>query len=207
MLVSYAQSTDRVKTAAFGTLLRSAVFLLPVTLALGIFLPSGFWWLFPVTEVLSLAVLLPVWAFRQKKEARREVPVVSRTMTNDNQELGNVVEAVEQFCEENGVPTGTSLQLQLAVEELCAVTMAQAFSGKSGEYIRVTLAAEAGPRYVLHIRNSAPYFNPLDMRMGQARMDMTAEIMDSIGVMMVRKKAKSLSFRNYQGYNVLTVEY
>ena len=85
--------------------------------------------------------------------------------------------------------------------------MAQAFSGKPGEYIRVTLAQEKGPRYVLHIRNSAPYFNPLDMRMEKARDDMTSEVMDSIGVMMVQKKAKSLSYRNYQGYNVMTVEY
>ncbi len=207
ILVSYDQSTDRVKTAAFSTLLRNAVFLLPVTLALGIFLPSGFWWLFPVTEILSMAVLLPVRRFRQKKTDSRAVPVISRTMTNDNRELSGVVEAVEQFCEENEVPKSTSMQLQLAVEELCAVTMTQAFSGRSGEYIRVTLAEEAGPRYVLHIRNSAPYFNPLDMRMEKARMDMTAEVMDSIGVMMVQKKAKSLNYRNYQGYNVMTVEY
>ena len=101
----------------------------------------------------------------------------------------------------------TSMKLQLAVEELCAVTMEQAFSGKNDEYIRVTLAVEAGPRYILHIRNSAPYFNPLDMRMEKAQANMTAEVMDSIGVMMVQKKAKSLKYRNYQGYNVMTVEY
>ena len=207
MLISFDQSTDQVQTAALGTLLRSAVFLLPVTAALGVFRPDAFWWLFPATEVLSLAVLLPVRRLRLKKAAAREVPVISRTMTNDNRELGQIVEAVESFCAENQVPAGTSAQLQLAVEELCAVTMAQAFSGKPGEYIRVTLAAEPGPRYVLHIRNSAPYFNPLDMRMEKARTDMAAEVMDSIGVMMVQKKAKSLHYRNYQGYNVMTVEY
>ena len=207
MLISFDQSTDRVRTAVLGTLLRNAVFLLPVTLLLGIFLPSRFWWLFLVTEVLSLAVLLPMRHLQGRRRNSWEVPVLSRTMTNDNRELGTVVEAVEQFCEENGVPPGTSVQLQLAVEELCAVTMEKAFSGKPGEYIRITLAAEAGPRYVLHIRNSAPYFNPLDMRMGKAQEDATAEIMDSIGVMMVQKKAKFLSYRNYQGYNVMTVEY
>ena len=207
MLISYAQSTEQVRTAAIGTLLRSAVFLLPITMALGFFLPADFWWLFPATEVLSLAVLIPVRYYLQKKTAGQEVPVISRTMTNDNRELGTIVEAVEQFCETNGVPAGTSVKLQLAVEELCAVTMEKAFSGKADEYIRVTLVAEAGPRYILHIRNSAPYFNPLDMRIEKAQADMTAEVMDSIGVMMVQKKAKSLKYRNYQGYNVMTVEY
>ena len=207
MLISYDQSTGRIRTAAVGSFLRNAAFLLPVTLALGIFLPSGFWWVFLITEVLSLAVLLPVRDYRRKKTAGRGVPVMSMTMTNDNRELGIVMEAVEKFCGENEVPAGTAMQLQLAVEELCAVTIAQAFSGKPEEYIRVTLAKERDSRYVLHIRNSAPYFNPLDMKMEKARTDMTAEVMDSIGVMMVQKKAKNLSYRNYQGYNVMTVEY
>ena len=207
MLISYDQSTGRIRTAAIGSFLRNAAFLLPVTLALGIFLPSGFWWVFLITEVLSLAVLLPVRDYRRKKTAGRGVPVMSMTMTNDNRELGIVMEAVEKFCGENEVPAGTAMQLQLAVEELCAVTIAQAFSGKPEEYIRVTLAKERDSRYVLHIRNSAPYFNPLDMKMEKARTDMTAEVMDSIGVMMVQKKAKNLSYRNYQGYNVMTVEY
>ena len=207
MLISYDQSTGRIRTAAIGSFLRNAAFLLPVTFALGIFLPSGFWWVFLITEVLSLAVLMPVRDFRRKKTAGRGVPVMSMTMTNDNRELGIVMEAVEKFCGENEVPAGTAMQLQLAVEELCAVTIAQAFSGKPEEYIRVTLAKERDSRYVLHIRNSAPYFNPLDMKMEKARTDMTAEVMDSIGVMMVQKKAKNLSYRNYQGYNVMTVEY
>ncbi len=207
ILISYDQSTGRIRTAAVGSFLRNAAFLLPVTLVLGIFLPSGFWWVFLITEVLSLAVLLPVRDYRRKKTAGRGVPVMSMTMTNDNRELGIVMEAVEKFCGENEVPAGTAMQLQLAVEELCAVTIAQAFSGKPEEYIRVTLAKERDSRYVLHIRNSAPYFNPLDMKMEKARTDMTAEVMDSIGVMMVQKKAKNLSYRNYQGYNVMTVEY
>ena len=87
------------------------------------------------------------------------------------------------------------------------MTILQAFSGKPGEYIRVMLAVEPGPRYILHIRNSAPYFNPMDMKMAKVREDMSAELMDSIGVMMVRRQAKDFSFRNYQGYNVITVEY
>ena len=207
VLVSYDQSTDRVRTAALATLLRSAVFLLPVTLLLGLFWPEGFWWLFLAAEGLTLAVMVPLQRYRRKKEKGGRIPVLTCTMTNDNRELGAILEEVEAFCADDEVPPGTGMQMQLAVEELCAVTMAQAFSGKDGEYIRITLAAEPGPKYVLHIRNSAPYFNPLDMKMEQARKDMTSEVMDSIGVMMVRKKAKSLSFRNYQGYNVLTVEY
>ena len=124
-----------------------------------------------------------------------------------DRELGMIMEGATKFCKENEIPASTAAQLRLAVEELCVVTVAQAFSGKPGEYIRVTLAEEKGPRYMLHIRNSAPYFNPLDMRMERARTDMTAEVMDSMGVLIVKKQAKNFSYRNYQGYNVMTVEY
>ena len=207
ILISFDQSTERVKFAALATFLRTGFILLPVTLFLGIFRPSAFWWLFPVTEGLSLFIMLSLRFYRFKTEKGEAIPVMTRTITNDNRELGSLLEAAQDFCRENRIPAGTAIQLELAVEELCAVTIQQAFSGKPGEYIRVMLAVEPGPRYVLHIRNSAPYFNPLDMKMAKAREDATADLLDSIGVMMVRKQAKSFTFRNYQGYNVMSVEY
>jgi hypothetical protein len=130
VLVSYDQSTDRVRTAALATLLRSAVLLLPVTLLLGLFWPEGFWWLFLAAEGLTLAVMVPLQRYRRKKEKGGRIPVLTCTMTNDNRELGAILEEVEAFCADNEVPPGTGMQMQLAVEELCAVTMAQAFSGE-----------------------------------------------------------------------------
>ena len=207
ILIGYDQSSERVKFAALATFLRTGAILLPVTLLLGLFWPAAFWWLFPVTEGLSLAVMLLLRLYRHQTDKTIPIPVMTRTITNDNRELESLLEATQDFCAENDVPAGTSVKLQLAVEELCNVTILQAFSGKAGEYIRVMLAVEPGPRYILHIRNSAPYFNPMDLKTAKAREDMSAELMDSIGVMMVRKQAKDFSFRNYQGYNVITVEY
>ena len=207
IFIAYAQSIDQLRSAAIGTFLRNAVFLLTFTLILGLFLPEYFWWVFSLTEGLSLLVTILAHTVFVRRRSEKKIPVISCTMTNDDHELGTVIARLEQFCAAHEVPAGTAVQLQLAVEELCAVTMRQAFSGKPGEYIRITLAVEDGPRYLLHIRNSAPYFNPLDMKMERVRKDMESEIMDSIGVMMIREKASSISFRNYQGYNVVTVEY
>ena len=50
ILISFDQSTERVKFAALATFLRTGAVLLPVTLLLGLFCPAAFWWLFPVTE-------------------------------------------------------------------------------------------------------------------------------------------------------------
>ena len=83
--------------------------------------------------------------------------------------------------------------------------MEKAFSGKPDEYIQLTLAREENGDHVIHIRNSAPYFNPLDLRMGKVQKDETEDLMDSVGVMMVRQKVKSLHYRNYEGFNMMTV--
>ena len=57
----------------------------------------------------------------------------------------------------------------------------------------------------MHIRNSAPYFNPLDMRMGKMSKDMQEDLLASLGVMLVRRQAKDFHYRNYQGFNVMTL--
>ena len=39
--------------------------------------------------------------------------------------------------------------------------------------------------------------------MGRLQQDAKEEFLDSIGVMMVKKQAKALYYRNYEGFNVV----
>jgi anti-sigma regulatory factor (Ser/Thr protein kinase) len=169
--------------------------------------PQWIWGAFLPAEALAAGVF---W-FLQRNYERREIqwqyPMCRVVLTNSSHELGNVVEMISAFCEEHEVPMAKAIQLQLAVEEICSVTIQKAFSGQEDEYIQVTLVLESPSRYVLHIRDSAPYFNPLDLRMEKARKDMESSIMDSIGVMMVRKQSSRMIYQNYQGFNTLTVVY
>jgi len=96
------------------------------------------------------------------------------------------------------------VRLQLSVEELCLVTFEKAFTGKKEEYIQLTVVLK-DEDCIVHIRNSAPVFNPLEMRMGKVHRGMEEDLLDSMGVMMVRKKAKDLQYRHYEGCNMLTV--
>ena len=41
--------------------------------------------------------------------------------------------------------------------------------------------------------------------MGKIQRDETEDLMDSVGVMMVRQKVKALHYRNYEGFNMMTV--
>ena len=208
IMTGYYQSTDQGLMAGLATIFRTLIFLIPVTTAAGWLFPGDFWWLFLFSELGSLAAMLLADLFIGRRLRRKlaDVPVYSAVMDNDNHELARVLDGATAFCEEREIPIKQATLIQLAVEELCLVTIQQAFTGAKGEYIQLTLV-ETGEGYILHIRNSAPYFNPLDMRMERLSAESQEELLDSVGVMMVRKRAKSLRYRNYQGFNVMTVQF
>ena len=205
ILTALFQSTGHIRLSGTVTMLRTAVFLLPATLLAGLCFPDQFWWLFTICEVSSLLTMLILSRLPALREKGPQVPVCSTTMDNDNHELRRVLDETAAFCERLDTPEREKMLIRLAVEELCMVTIEKAFSGKPDEYIQLTLARETNGDYTLHIRNSAPFFNPLDLRMEKISREAEEELMDSIGVMMVREKVKSLRFRHYQGFNLMTV--
>ena len=203
ILMGFYQSVGESQLSSLITLMRSALFLLPIAFVFGMFYPAGFWWLFPTCEAASLLLLGIVNHFRSKIIRNVDIPVFSAVMDNGDHELQRVLEGLERFCEEQEYPMKKAMQIQLAAEELCLVTLEKAFTGKPEEYIQVTLCEEKSGDFSLRIRNSAPYFNPLDMKMGRLQQDAKEEFLDSIGVMMVKKQAKALYYRNYEGFNVV----
>lgn len=203
VLTAYYQSSGQVALSGVMTMLRFAVTLLPVTLVFGLFLPADFWWLFPVSEALTvMAAPLIRKSFGKREEER---PVFSASMDNEDHEIGRVMEELEAFCERQEVPPKKAVQIQLAVEELCLVIMQQAFTGAKHEYIQITLTQERNGDYILYLRNSAARFNPFDMQTARVRENARKEILDSVGVLMVKKQSKGLFYRNYQGFNMMMV--
>jgi len=204
ILTEYFQSTFQTAWSGLVTALRNFLLLLPCTLLFGLLRPADFWWVFPVCEAASLLGAVAARRFLPWKRMAI-VPAFSACMDHSNHDLGRVLSDLEAFCEDQRIPRKTALQLQLAVEELCLVTMEQAFTGKPDEYIQITLARESSGDYTLCIRNSAPRFNPFAMEMGRLQRDREEKLMDSMGVLLVRERAKSMHYRHYDGFNVLLV--
>ena len=205
ILTGFSQSTGQELASSLITGLRSFVFLQLSMLLFGFLWPAGFWWVFPVSEAAALGTVLLIRRRLTRKWESKEAATFSACMDNADHELGKVLAALEEYCEAREIPLRKAAQLQLAVEELCLVTMEQAFSGKPDEYIQVTMAEEDGGDYSLCIRNSAPRFNPFQMETGRLQRDQEEQLMDSMGVLLVKKQAKSMHYRNYEGFNVLRV--
>ena len=205
ILISYYLSVDREKLSAFLTFIRSFVVLLPLTILLGTIVPEQFWLVFPLTEAVSMAAAFILIRVLHKGNVLSKVPLVSYTLENNNHEIEGLLTATERFCGENGATPKQTNLLQMAVEELCMATINKAFTGDPREYIQVTLIAGEDHKFTLHIRNRAERFNPFDMKMGRITHEEEEDFLDSMGVLVIKKKADEFYYRRSEIFNVITV--
>ena len=194
------------------TFLRSfAVYLaFAVPLAMG---PLTFFWLvYPATEGLSLAIV-GVWQMVANGRKRRqfadleEAPIFHRMLQQDNQELSGLLEECEEFCAMQGAKMQQTFFVTMAVEEMSQAIFAHAReSGRSGIYIQITLFQSEPGVFDLHIRDNAMAFDPFSLHTNKiSEADSEEMAMDSMGVLMVKEKAKEFYYRHFQGFNTLLV--
>ncbi len=73
-------------------------------------------------------------------------------------------------------------------------------------FMQITLFPIGNGLFELHIRDNAPVFDPFSLRMSRINeAEDQDSAMESMGVLMVKKKAKDFYYRHYQGFNTLTV--
>lgn len=200
VLEVYCQSCGRERGAFLLAVLRGAVFLLPLTVLFSALGGRAFWWLFPVTEAGSfLAFLL----FGGKLEGQDLDPerICRRTIHSRSEEIAALTAEIEAFCGRWEASVKQTYFVTMAVEELCAVILEKGFQGAGG-YIQVTLVAQPDGDFVLHIRDSAVYFDPFSLK--ARRVDDGGDL-DAMGVLVIREKAKEFFYRRYQGFNSLVV--
>lgn len=204
VLESYCQAVEQERSAFLLSALRGCVILLPATLLLAAFAPAAFWWLYPITEVLAL-LSFGLWVRRtgMPTVACDPARIFSRRICSDVQELGALTEDIERFCEENGASPRQSYFVVMAAEELCAAVIQRAFHGAGGA-IRVTLIACEDGDFELHLRDNAARFDPFSLQTKKAARDEAFDV-DAMGVLVIKKQAKSFFYRQYQGFNTLVV--
>ena len=110
----------------------------------------------------------------------------------------------EAFCAEYGADSKQSIYVEMCIEEVCQAIIDNAFEKNGDEYIQLTLCCENDGTFVIHIRDNAVSFNPFAMKTGQDYED--EENLASLGIQMVKTKAKKFFYRRYANFNTLTVE-
>lgn len=204
ILEGFYQSCEDEKPAFLMATLRGAAVLIPCSL---IFAPMGigvFWFLFPVTEIVSL-LLFELWVRKREKNDFDQKRIYRKTIENKNEDMGEMLREVEEFCGMWNASMKQTYFVTMTVEEICSLIIAKAFGSGNRGYIEITLIALEDGEFELHIRDNAQIFNPFSLETERVSKGGDYD-MDAMGMLVIRQKAKQFYYRQYQGFNSLIVK-
>lgn len=204
LLEGYYQSCENERPAFWLATLRGAVILIPCTVLFAPFGIGMFWFLFPVTEILSLLVFVLMRKRNQEQERFEDERVYGSTIEGNEEELGNLLGEVEQFCGRWNANRRQRYYMTMTVEEICLLIIRKGFEEQGGGYIQITLIALPDQEFELHIRDNAKIFNPFSLETDKVSEEGEYD-MDAMGMLVIKQKAKQFFYRQYQGFNSLIV--
>lgn len=120
-------------------------------------------------------------------------------------ELGTMNMEIESFCERNEVPASKLFAIQLIIEELVS-NIIKYGKGKSGKATIDVELHRDGEQIRLCISDNSGAFNPLEQEMADTKLSAQEREIGGLGLFLVRKKVKSLSYEYKDGNNKLIAE-
>ena len=205
LICNYYQACEREKASFVLETLRGAAVLLPMTLLFSQLGLEGFWWLFPATELLSLGIFALTalggrYAVAQIDPGR----VFQRTIPSTAADVGAVSQELEEFCERWEAQIRQQYFVTMTVEELGTAILQHGFNGRTDGYIQITVIALEDGSFELHLRDNAVTFDPFSLETARVGSGESFDV-DRLGVLVVKKQAKSFFYRRYQGFNTMIV--
>ena len=200
---SYEQSCENEDNAFFIAFLRGAAVLIPVTFILSLFDVKVFWWLFPITEIISFLVYVAWNKIKCRNNKFDQERVYTCTISNSLEDIEYLMNKIDEFSIKWNANEEQKYYVVMTIEEIC-VTIINQFEGNDEGKIQVTLIANEDETFELHIRDNAVEFNPFEMETNKADLDMDFD-MDAMGILFIKETAKSFKYRKYQGFNTLVV--
>lgn len=206
LLCSYYQACENEKPSFLLETLRGAVLLIPLTFLCYSFGLRYFWLLFLLTEAGALLVFLLLRAFGLFRSA--ELPaerIFQRLIPGSAVNVVDVSRELESFCESWGAGAKQQMLATMTVEEIGMAILQHGFQGNTDHYIQLTAIMQENGLLELHLRDDATEFDPFAMDTKKASADGDFD-MDSMGVLVIKERAKEFSYRRYQGFNTLIIK-
>lgn len=205
ILESYFQSVSEETCAFVIAVLRGALILFPLSVIFGVLAPELFWYLFPVTETVSLLVFF-FWRYffyrsNHAFDPGRLCGFTIRSCTND---IGELTKEIGAFCERYSADRRQKYYIVMFVEEICTAIIHGGFAKIKDGLIRITLLSLENGEFELHIRDNAPVFNPFSLEMKKVSQEGDVDL-EAVGIHVIKKQARYYFYREYQGFNSLIV--
>jgi sigma-B regulation protein RsbU (phosphoserine phosphatase) len=126
------------------------------------------------------------------------------TLPNDVQEVPRLAAFVEDICEVAGIDMGTTMKMNLAIEEAVVNVMNYAYpSGVKGE-VRIEAGVREG--YVeFVISDDGTPFNPTEVEDADTTLSAEERQIGGLGIFLVKHFMDIVEYKYVDGQNVLTL--
>lgn len=156
------------------------------------------WYAYLVTELVVLGGMLCVLLYRkaiQKKQMVQfeEGRVFAETFEGSCEKISDTCERLQRFLEESGATVKQAYFVTLTVDEICRL-----IAENTGRLMLQLTLVDTQEEYVLHIRDNARIFNP---------MEVNDDDEHGMGLRVVKKQAKEYHYRQFVGFNTLTLSF
>lgn len=203
----YYQSIEVERISYLITTLRTFVCYLAAVFWCGRFGINGFWWHFLVAEALTLLIWAGYVAWKKDWLQLKSIDtsqVKAIFINSSDTDIGRIIEEVEVFCQQKKLGGKNAYYISLVIEEICCAIMEQFKESMDEIYIQLTVVIE-GEGCSLYLRDNALAFNPFDMDTNSLDLKQAHNV-ESLGMKIVKQKAKEFFYRRYVGFNALVVK-
>ena len=190
------QTMEKERVSFVITLMRELVVLLACGTIAFLVNREAFWYVYLAAESISLVAILgflivPKAVMHKGIVDFEEKVVFSESFSGSCEKISDTCERMQEFMESHDIAMKQAMMITLAVDETCRIIAEQSGDLK----LQITLALEDDV-CIVHLRDNVSKFNPMEI-------DEDSE--EALGLKIVRKKTKEYYYRQFVGFNMLTM--
>jgi anti-sigma regulatory factor (Ser/Thr protein kinase) len=129
---------------------------------------------------------------------------LSLTLRNDKSEIGRLVDRIDAFGPEAGLPPDVTFRLTLALDEIVSNVIRHGLRDGAEHRIEVRLEVADGMVTATVDDDGVP-FDPRDAPLPDLEASLDERQAGGLGMHLVRSTMDEISYRRENGHNVLTV--
>ncbi len=209
LLQNYLQSEEDEWGAFLIVFLRRLGASLPIALVLAEYGFYAFWFVYPLAEIVTLVILYFYKRSRGECHTIDPARVYSATFLGRVADVAAQIDGAEAFAKTWGAGEKTCNTLRLAMEEICGVMNERAARQEGDPLLsQLTLIAQEDGTLTLHLRDDGKELDPFRLSVEQADPESKpVEDIDvrALGLHAVKTHVRQYLYRNYHGFNTVTL--
>lgn len=127
------------------------------------------------------------------------------SLANDIQEVGRVIDTLEEFGAAQGISPGEALRFGLVLDELITNIVSYGLVGRPDGVITLSIEHDEG-RLRAELADNGPPFDPLTAEPTEPSGDVADRAIGGLGLKIVKNVLDRLDYRRADGVNRITME-